>query len=127
MVTDFVKHGRSDLFYQILLAIGFDLDIFLEEVDHSRPDAGLLDASLTQGHTIIEPEEQLPFTESDLFQLFWRRPIAQLDWHFLEVLRELLRQLRQRSLDKLFELRLAHMMRQAIIRLFIFRTCAISH
>ena len=115
MMAYLMKDRCADLFYKVALAADDGLDVLLKQVNHRRPDAGLFDATRAQRHAIIETQQQISASEPQPLHLPWRRAIAHFDWHLFQVLRELLRQFRQRSLDQFAELCLAHLVRQAII------------
>jgi hypothetical protein len=90
----------------------------LKQIDHRRSNAGMLDATFAERQPVVQTEKQISATRAQVFHLPMRRTIAHFNRHFFQVLGKLLRQPRQRRFHQLAEPRLAHMMRQAIIRPF---------
>ena len=112
VMADLVEHRRPYLLDQLRFAVRRQFHVFLEDVDDRRPNTGMLHAPHRQRHAVVEPQEELILIQSNPLELLSRRPLADLDRDLFQMLRELLRQLFQRALDELLELRFAHVKRQ---------------
>src|SRR5947208_11175737 len=94
MVANLVQNRRPHLLDQLLLALADQLDVLLKDIYGIWEHPRVLDASLGHRMADVEPQEQLIRLESLLFELFWSRPVLDLDAHLFQMLCKRLRQLR---------------------------------